>query len=122
MKISCLLFRYCSEIQGSQEVKQEVDEKQLDIPEEECEDEEDEYTGEHVVMFECGVVMSHVRDASPGWIQSMTGRVSTGPPVVQVDMEDLCVRAGQSATFSVVITGQPGPEVRWYKVRENPVN
>ncbi|KAK3566244.1 hypothetical protein QTP86_030032, partial [Hemibagrus guttatus] len=39
----------------------------------------------------------------------------TGPPVVQVDMEDLCVRPGQPATFSVVITGQPIPEIRWFK-------
>ncbi|XP_053359740.1 obscurin [Clarias gariepinus] len=37
------------------------------------------------------------------------------PPVVQVDMEDLCVRPGQPATFFVVITGQPIPEIRWFK-------
>ncbi|XP_058246255.1 obscurin [Hemibagrus wyckioides] len=37
------------------------------------------------------------------------------PPVVQVDMEDLSVRPGKPATFSVVITGQPIPEVRWFK-------
>ncbi|XP_062854790.1 obscurin [Trichomycterus rosablanca] len=81
-----------SEIQASQEVKkhdkQEVDEKQEDLPEGESEEifvseaEEDEYTD---------------------------------PPAVQVEMEDLCVRPGQPATFSAVITGQPVPEVRWYK-------
>lgn len=38
------------------------------------------------------------------------------PPVVQVDMEDLCVRPGQPAMFSVVITGQPIPEISWSKV------
>lgn len=34
-------------------------------------------------------------------------------------MEDLCVRPGQPATFSVVITGQPIPEIRWFKVWSN---
>ncbi|XP_072537299.1 obscurin [Salminus brasiliensis] len=39
----------------------------------------------------------------------------TDPPEVQVAMEDLWVRPGQPATFSAVITGQPVPEIRWYK-------
>ncbi|KAL7829000.1 hypothetical protein SRHO_G00326340 [Serrasalmus rhombeus] len=39
----------------------------------------------------------------------------TDPPEVQVAMEDLCVRPGQPATFSVVITGQPIPEITWLK-------
>ncbi|XP_076860479.1 obscurin [Brachyhypopomus gauderio] len=36
-------------------------------------------------------------------------------PVVQVAMEDLCVRPGQSVVFSAVITGLPVPQVTWYK-------
>ncbi|XP_046727924.1 obscurin [Silurus meridionalis] len=36
-------------------------------------------------------------------------------PVVQVDMENLCVQPGQPATFSVVITGHPIPDIKWFK-------
>ncbi|KAK2841467.1 hypothetical protein Q7C36_013046 [Tachysurus vachellii] len=43
------------------------------------------------------------------------GKNDTDPPMVQVDMEDLCVQPGQPATFSVVITGQPIPEISWFK-------
>ncbi|XP_073675951.1 obscurin [Garra rufa] len=39
----------------------------------------------------------------------------TEPPAVQVAIEDLTVRPGQSATFSAIITGQPTPEVLWFK-------
>ncbi|KAI4872326.1 hypothetical protein NFI96_027754 [Prochilodus magdalenae] len=37
------------------------------------------------------------------------------PPVVQVSMENLCVSPGQPATLSAVITGQPIPEITWFK-------
>ncbi|KAB5567104.1 hypothetical protein PHYPO_G00228920 [Pangasianodon hypophthalmus] len=67
---------------------QEVDKEHLDIPEEEQEE----------------TCVSRAEDEK-----------CTEPPVVQVDMEDLCVRPGQPATFSVVITGQPIPEIRWFK-------
>ncbi|XP_060737627.1 obscurin [Tachysurus vachellii] len=43
------------------------------------------------------------------------GKNDTDPLMVQVDMEDLCVQPGQPATFSVVITGQPIPEISWFK-------
>lgn len=38
------------------------------------------------------------------------------PPAVQVAIEDLTVRPGQPATFSAIITGQPTPEIQWFKV------
>ncbi|KAK1801420.1 hypothetical protein P4O66_022686, partial [Electrophorus voltai] len=45
----------------------------------------------------------------------ITKRVSSVPPVVQVTMEDVHVRPGQPASLSALITGQPVPEVTWYK-------
>ncbi|XP_051759853.1 obscurin-like [Ctenopharyngodon idella] len=39
----------------------------------------------------------------------------TEPPAVQVAIEDLTVRPGQPATFSAIITGQPTPEIQWFK-------
>ncbi|KAI5610425.1 obscurin isoform X2 [Silurus asotus] len=39
----------------------------------------------------------------------------TESPVVQVDMENLCVQPGQPATFSAVITGHPIPDIKWFK-------
>ncbi|XP_038858991.1 obscurin [Salvelinus namaycush] len=40
----------------------------------------------------------------------------TAPPSIQVPVEDLCVEPGQSATFTIIITGRPTPEIQWYKV------
>ncbi|XP_049341975.1 obscurin [Astyanax mexicanus] len=48
-------------------------------------------------------------------VESRQTEEYTDPPEVQVAMEDLCVRPGQPAAFSAVITGQPIPEIRWYK-------
>nr|XP_046157554.1 obscurin isoform X4 [Oncorhynchus gorbuscha] len=39
----------------------------------------------------------------------------TAPPSIQVPVEDLCVEPGQSATFTIIITGRPTPEIQWYK-------
>ncbi|XP_052419981.1 obscurin [Carassius gibelio] len=39
----------------------------------------------------------------------------TEPPAVQVAIEDLTVRPGQPATFSAIITGQPSPDIQWFK-------
>ncbi|KTF74070.1 hypothetical protein cypCar_00016024 [Cyprinus carpio] len=39
----------------------------------------------------------------------------TEPPAVQVAIEDLTVRPGQPATFSAIITGQPTPDIQWFK-------
>ncbi|XP_051524815.1 obscurin [Myxocyprinus asiaticus] len=39
----------------------------------------------------------------------------TEHPVVQVGIEDLTVLPGQPATFSAIITGQPIPEIQWFK-------
>ncbi|XP_055795289.1 obscurin-like [Salvelinus fontinalis] len=36
-------------------------------------------------------------------------------PSIQVPAEDLCVESGQSATFTIIITGRPTPEIQWYK-------
>ncbi|KAK6320615.1 hypothetical protein J4Q44_G00097220 [Coregonus suidteri] len=47
----------------------------------------------------------------PETIQEMT----TAPPAIQVPAEDLCVESGQSATFTIIITGRPTPEIQWYK-------
>lgn len=41
---------------------------------------------------------------------------SAEAPAVQVPIEDLTVRPGQAAIFSTIITGQPIPEVQWFKV------
>ncbi|KAI7798029.1 putative obscurin, partial [Triplophysa rosa] len=41
--------------------------------------------------------------------------VMTEAPAVQVPIEDLTVRPGQVAIFSAIITGQPIPEVQWFK-------
>ncbi len=38
------------------------------------------------------------------------------PPAVQVAIEDLTVRPGQPAMFSAIITGQPTPDIQWFKV------
>lgn len=38
------------------------------------------------------------------------------PPAVQVAIENLAVRPGQAATFSAIITGQPTPDIQWFKV------
>uniref|UniRef100_A0A3B4AEV8 Uncharacterized protein n=1 Tax=Periophthalmus magnuspinnatus TaxID=409849 RepID=A0A3B4AEV8_9GOBI len=37
------------------------------------------------------------------------------PPCVQVPIEDLSVEPGQTATFTAIITGRPGPSIKWYK-------
>eukprot|EP00063_Salmo_salar_P030140 XP_014004975.1 PREDICTED: obscurin-like isoform X1 [Salmo salar] len=47
----------------------------------------------------------------PETIQEMP----TAPPSIQVPAEDLCVESGQSATFTIIITGRPTPEIQWYK-------
>ncbi|CDQ75763.1 unnamed protein product [Oncorhynchus mykiss] len=39
----------------------------------------------------------------------------TAPPSIQVPVEDLCVEPGQSAIFTIIITGRPTPEIQWYK-------
>ncbi|XP_043103008.1 obscurin [Puntigrus tetrazona] len=39
----------------------------------------------------------------------------TEPPAVHVAIEDLTVRPGQPATFSAIITGQPTPDIQWFK-------
>ncbi|XP_016431454.1 obscurin-like [Sinocyclocheilus rhinocerous] len=39
----------------------------------------------------------------------------TEPPAVQVAIEGLTVRPGQPATFSAIITGQPTPDIQWFK-------
>ncbi|XDV49256.1 hypothetical protein PO909_018539 [Leuciscus waleckii] len=39
----------------------------------------------------------------------------TEPPAVQVAIENLAVRPGQAATFSAIITGQPTPDIQWFK-------
>ncbi len=38
------------------------------------------------------------------------------PPAVQVAIEDLTVWPGQPAMFSAIITGQPTPDIQWFKV------
>jgi len=38
------------------------------------------------------------------------------PPAVQVAIENLTVRPGQAVTFSAIITGQPTPDIQWFKV------
>ncbi|XP_038857003.1 obscurin-like [Salvelinus namaycush] len=47
----------------------------------------------------------------PETIQEMPA----APPSIQVPAEDLCVESGQSATFTIIITGRPTPEIQWYK-------
>lgn len=42
--------------------------------------------------------------------------ISSEPPAVQVAIEDLTVRPSQPATFSAIITGQPTPDIQWFKV------
>ncbi|XP_067270783.1 LOW QUALITY PROTEIN: obscurin [Pseudorasbora parva] len=46
---------------------------------------------------------------------SNTEELLTEPPAIQVAIENLTVRHGQSATFSAIITGQPTPEIQWFK-------
>lgn len=41
---------------------------------------------------------------------------SVAPPSIQVPAEDLYVKPGQPATFTVIITGRPQPNIQWYKV------
>ncbi|KAJ7993536.1 hypothetical protein DPEC_G00273430 [Dallia pectoralis] len=41
--------------------------------------------------------------------------MSEAPPFIQVPAEDMCVEPGQSATFTIIITGRPAPEIQWYK-------
>ncbi|XP_055077076.1 obscurin [Periophthalmus magnuspinnatus] len=41
--------------------------------------------------------------------------ITDAPPCVQVPIEDLSVEPGQTATFTAIITGRPGPSIKWYK-------
>ncbi|KAG1973513.1 obscurin [Pimephales promelas] len=46
---------------------------------------------------------------------SKTEELLTEPPAVQVAIENLTVRPGQAVTFSAIITGQPTPDIQWFK-------
>ncbi|XP_077079717.1 obscurin-like isoform X1 [Siphateles boraxobius] len=46
---------------------------------------------------------------------SNTEELLTEPPAVQVAIENLTVRPGQAVTFSAIITGQPTPDIQWFK-------
>lgn len=52
-------------------------------------------------------------------IYLMVLNCSVAPPSIQVPAEDLYVEPGQTATFTVIITGRPTPNVQWYKVGEH---
>uniref|UniRef100_A0AAV2KUE1 Obscurin n=1 Tax=Knipowitschia caucasica TaxID=637954 RepID=A0AAV2KUE1_KNICA len=41
--------------------------------------------------------------------------ITDAPPCVQVPIEDLSVEPGQTATFTAIITGRPGPSMKWFK-------
>ncbi|KAK7889484.1 hypothetical protein WMY93_025044 [Mugilogobius chulae] len=41
--------------------------------------------------------------------------ITDAPPCIQVPIEDLSVEPGQTATFTAIITGRPGPAIKWYK-------
>ncbi|XP_041913572.1 obscurin isoform X1 [Alosa sapidissima] len=41
--------------------------------------------------------------------------IETDPPSIQVPIEDQCVKLGQPASFTTIITGQPQPEIYWLK-------
>lgn len=49
------------------------------------------------------------------FIPESTLNIQEVPPFIQVPTDDLCVVPGQSATFTVIITGRPTPQIQWYK-------
>lgn len=49
------------------------------------------------------------------YISEPMQEITDAPPCIQVPVEDLSVEPGQSATFTAVITGRPGPNIKWYK-------
>ncbi|KAL1023125.1 hypothetical protein UPYG_G00036690 [Umbra pygmaea] len=58
--------------------------------------------------------------ARPGVVEELyvpefIKEMPTAPPLIQVPAEDLCVEPGQSATFIIIISGRPTPEIQWYK-------
>ncbi|XP_019735716.1 obscurin isoform X2 [Hippocampus comes] len=49
------------------------------------------------------------------YISEQMQEITDVPPFIQVPPEDVCVEPGQPATFTVIITGRPMPQIQWYK-------
>ena len=41
---------------------------------------------------------------------------STQPPVIATDPSSVSVKAGESATFTVVASGRPAATIQWYRM------
>ncbi|XP_028977573.2 obscurin [Esox lucius] len=54
-------------------------------------------------------------DVEELYVPELIQEIPKAPPFIQVPAEDLCVEPGQSATFTIIITGRPAPEIQWYK-------
>ncbi|KAM4629824.1 obscurin [Polymixia lowei] len=49
------------------------------------------------------------------YISESMQEIPDAPPFIQVPTEDLYVEPSESATFTVIITGRPTPQIQWYK-------